>query len=169
MLLERLIIGLVSLSLLGSAPELVSALPVPQTSQETQPVTLPEAAQPAASPTQSSTPAPAQTPAITDRANSLPDAPSAAQDNQDRDASTQQPAQSATEPSQVPSGTAAARNGSAKGGAASKPAGAAIAPAKQHQRRSLLIKLGLIAGAGVAIGSVAALSKGSPSNPPGSH
>jgi hypothetical protein len=35
--------------------------------------------------------------------------------------------------------------------------------------RSLLLKLGLIAGAGVALGTVAALSIASPSRVPGSH
>jgi hypothetical protein len=43
----------------------------------------------------------------------------------------------------------------------------AIAPAKQHQVRSFLIKLGAIAGGAVAIGTVYALSRSSPSRPPG--
>ena len=68
-----------------------------------------------------------------------------------------------------PAGTAAAQIGKLKGGPASKPAGAAIAPAKQHRVRSFLIKFGALAGAGVAAGTVYALSKGSPSRPPGAH
>jgi hypothetical protein len=64
-----------------------------------------------------------------------------------------------------PVGTATAERAPTAGGAASKPAGTAIAPAKQRQVRSLLIKLGAVAGAGVALGTVAALSKGSPSTP----
>jgi hypothetical protein len=68
-----------------------------------------------------------------------------------------------------PVGTAAAEIGNASGTAASKPAGVAIAPAKQHQSRSLLIKVGALLGAGVAIGTVMALSNASPSRPPNSQ
>ncbi len=67
-----------------------------------------------------------------------------------------------------PSGTAAAPSVRVTGGAASQPAGVAIAPPKQRQIRSLLIKLGFLAGAGVALGTVAALTAGSPSHVPGS-
>jgi hypothetical protein len=64
-----------------------------------------------------------------------------------------------------PVGTAAAPYEPTVGIAASRPAGAAIAPAKQRRVRTILISLGVIAGAGIAIGSVAALSHGSPSRP----
>jgi len=67
----------------------------------------------------------------------------------------------------VPSGTAAAKAPAVKGTPASRTVGAAIAPAKQKQHRSLLIKTGLVVGAAVAVGSAFALSKGSPSKPPG--
>jgi hypothetical protein len=70
---------------------------------------------------------------------------------------------------QKPVGTAAAEVESTTGHAAFKPAGAAIAPAKQRRTRMMLIKIGALVGAGVAIGSVAALSSASPSRPPGSH
>ncbi len=63
-----------------------------------------------------------------------------------------------------PLGAATAGRVSTVGGAASKPAGLAIAPAKQHQTRSLLIKIGAIAAAGAAIGTVYALSRGTPSS-----
>jgi hypothetical protein len=66
-----------------------------------------------------------------------------------------------------PQGTAAAQKGVAVGGAASQPAGAAIAPEKQHQVRSWLIRAGLIAGAGIAFGTVYALSHKTSSTPPG--
>jgi hypothetical protein len=66
---------------------------------------------------------------------------------------------------QQPLGTATAEGVPTVGGAASRPAGEAIAPAKQNQRRSLLIKLGLIAAVGVAGGTVYALSKGTSSKP----
>lgn len=66
-----------------------------------------------------------------------------------------------------PLGTAAAEKGQTAGGAASRPAGVAIAPAKQKRSRSLLIKLGAVAAAGAAIGTVYALSKGTSSVPAG--
>jgi hypothetical protein len=71
-------------------------------------------------------------------------------------------------PPQQPSGTAVAPPVEVSGGAASKPAGVAIAPPKQRQIRSLLIKLGFLAGAGVAIGTVVGLSAASPSHVPNS-
>ena len=84
----------------------------------------------------------------------LPNAPSQDQNN-------------AKQKDKVPVGAAAAEAGVTAGGAASRPAGSAIAPAKQGQRRSLLIKLGLIAAGGAAIGTVYALSRGTGSLPPG--
>jgi hypothetical protein len=73
----------------------------------------------------------------------------------------------APEPGQ-PSGTAVAPPVEVSGGAASKPAGVAIAPPKQRQVRSWLIRFGFIAGAGAALGTVAALSAASPGHVPGS-
>ena len=67
---------------------------------------------------------------------------------------------------QEPVGAANAEKVPTAGGAASKPAGVAIAPAKQHQTRSLLLKIGAIAAAGVAAGTVYALSRGTSSTPP---
>ena len=67
-----------------------------------------------------------------------------------------------------PNGTAVAPPIEVSGGAASKPAGVAIAPPKQRRIRSLLIKLGFLAGAGVAIGTVVGLSAASPSHVPNS-
>jgi hypothetical protein len=66
-----------------------------------------------------------------------------------------------------PLGTAAAEKGQTAGGGASRPAGVAIAPAKQKRSRSLLIKLGALAAAGAAVGTVYALSKGTGSTPAG--
>jgi hypothetical protein len=74
---------------------------------------------------------------------------------------TQQPTQ--------PVGAATAERVPTAGGAAAKPAGAAIAPAKQHQTRGLLIKIGAIAAAGAALGTVYALSRGTGSLPPGAR
>jgi hypothetical protein len=86
-------------------------------------------------------------------------------------ASNSQPAtaQSENTPDQKPVGTAAAEKPATTGIAASDAAGAAIAPAKQRRSRSLLIKVGAIVGAGVAVGTVVALSSASPNRPPGSH
>ena len=57
------------------------------------------------------------------------------------------------------------RSETATGVAASKPAGAAIAPAKQRRVRTILISLGVVAAACVAVGIVAGLSRTSPSQP----
>jgi len=72
-------------------------------------------------------------------------------------------------PDQKPVGTAAAQKPATTGVAASDAAGAAIAPAKQKRSRMLLMKVGAIIGAGVAVGTVAALSSASPNRPPGTH
>lgn len=66
---------------------------------------------------------------------------------------------------QGPLGTATAEGVPVVGGAASRPAGEAIAPDKQKQRRSLLLKVGLIAAVGVAGGVVYGLSKGTSAKP----
>ncbi len=66
---------------------------------------------------------------------------------------------------QEPLGAATAEGVPVVGGAASRPAGEAIAPDKQKQRRSLLIKIGLIAAVGVAGGVAYGLSKGTSAKP----
>ncbi len=70
---------------------------------------------------------------------------------------------------QEPVGTAAAKSVETTGVAGSNPAGAAIAPAKQRRTRAFFIKVGAIVGAGVAVGTVMALSSASPSRPPGAR
>jgi hypothetical protein len=65
----------------------------------------------------------------------------------------------------APLGTAVAPYGKGVGIAASRPAGAVIAPAKQRRTRSFVIKLSVIIGACVAVGTVVALSNSSPSQP----
>ena len=111
----------------------------------------------------------------------LPDSPGslvAKSSPQTQPTSTQQqapaPQQSSTPAGQKnsttqPSGTAVAPPIQTAGGAASKPAGVAIAPPKQRRVHSWLIKFGFIAGAGAALGTVAALSAASPGRVPGSH
>jgi hypothetical protein len=64
-----------------------------------------------------------------------------------------------------PLGTAAAPYTKPSGVAGSRPAGAAIAPAKQRRVRAILISVGVIAAAGIAVGTVAGLSHASPSRP----
>jgi hypothetical protein len=81
----------------------------------------------------------------------------------------QQTAQPSSPPGQRPVGTAAAEAPDASGIAASQPAGVAIAPAKQRRTRTLIIRMGAIIGAGVAVGSVVALTAGTSSKPPGAH
>ncbi len=144
----------------------VSAEPIPQSTQssdQTRPTTqvAPDDAKKPQAPegNPQSTP-----PAIAPIDNELPDAPSGAQPiQQSPDSSSVQP----QSPSSVPSGAAGAKAPAVRGAPASRTVGAAIAPAKQRQKRSFLIKAGLVAGACVAVGSAFALSKGSPSKPPG--
>jgi hypothetical protein len=92
-------------------------------------------------------------------------------DNPGRSNAPQQPATTPAQSTQrkiEPNGTAVAPPIQTSGGAASKPAGVAIAPPKQRQIRSLLIKLGFLAGAGIAVGTVVGLSAATPSRVPNS-
>ena len=99
--------------------------------------------------------------------NQLPDNPTPTPSIQNAPTPPAPSTQSAPESMrQEPTGTAAAEGARPAGMAASRPAGAAIAPPKQRQVRSFLIKMGAIAGAGAAIGTVAALSEASPSRVP---
>jgi hypothetical protein len=99
----------------------------------------------------------------------LPQAPAA--QNQTNAPDAQKPANQQTSPEPQPGnpsepvGTAVAPYESPVGAAVSRPTGAAIAPAKQKRRHTFLIRVGLIVGAAVAVGTVVALSKASPSRP----
>lgn len=66
---------------------------------------------------------------------------------------------------QKPVGTAAGPYTKPSGVAGSRPAGAAIAPSKQKRKKSLMIRVGLIVGGAVAVGTVAGLSMASSSRP----
>jgi hypothetical protein len=98
-------------------------------------------------------------------ATPLPDAPQPQQPAQSAAQSQQQPAVQQSAPPE-PLGAAAAEEIKTAGGGASRPAGNAIAPAKQHQYRSMLIKLGAVAAAGIAVGTVYGLSRATSSVPP---
>jgi hypothetical protein len=94
--------------------------------------------------------------------DSFPDAP------QSQTAQTQTTqAQSGQQSVPAPSGAAGAKAANVKGAPVAQPAGAAVAPVRQRGHRSLLIKVGVIAGAGIAAGAVVALSERSPARPPG--
>ncbi len=81
-----------------------------------------------------------------------------------------QGAQAQPQPSpQKPVGTAVAEAPPSSGIAASQPAGVAIAPAKQRRVRTIVLRMGAIVGAGVAVGSVVALTAATSSKPPGAH
>jgi len=148
----------VLIAVLVTLPEMAAAQQA-TTDQSQQPAaTAPQNAPanpPETTPTPATNTAPSQ-PVQAQQPNELPNSPGTVR--------PQQPAST-----ERPLGTAAAEIGNASGIAASKPAGVAIAPAKQHQSRSLLIKLGAVLGAGVAIGTVMALSNASPSRPPNSQ
>ena len=100
--------------------------------------------------------------------DSLPDAPqSQTAQTQTTQAQTAQ-TPSAQQSAPAPSGAAGAKAANVKGAPVAQPAGAAVAPVRQRGHRSLLIKVAVIAGAGIAVGSVIALSKSSSARPPGS-
>lgn len=84
-----------------------------------------------------------------------------------------QPPQSAApaqrQEEQRPVGTAAAEAPKVSGITAAQPAGVAIAPGKQRRVRTIVLKVGAIVGAGAALGTVIALTAGTPSKPPGAH
>lgn len=93
-----------------------------------------------------------------------PNPPAAAGQNQTQ--TQQPPAQNGQQSApQQPLGTAAAPYVRPEGIPASRPAGAVIAPAKQRRVRIIAIRIALLVGAAVAIGTVAAASKGSPARP----
>ena len=98
-----------------------------------------------------------------------PDNPAAAQSQTVSQSGQSGATQSASEPQQdsapKPVGSAAAPYEKTTGVAASSPAGAVMAPAKQRRARSILIRVGIVVGAAVAIGTVVALSRASPSRP----
>ena len=83
--------------------------------------------------------------------------------------SSNQANQNSAPDAQKPVGTAAAEAPHTTGVAASQPAGVAIAPARQHRVRTIVIRVGAIVGAGVAVGTVVALTEGTSSRPPGAH
>jgi hypothetical protein len=160
------LIGICLLSaLLSGVPEARLAL----AQQSPAPAQSPSQAQPE----QTEPPVPGQPTMPPLNRSELPDNPNPSPSSQG--AATHGPpppaaAQAAAPPQ--PTGTAAAEVGRPVGTVASTPAGAAIAPPKQRQVRSFLIKVGVIAGAGVALGTVAALSAASPARVPntgGSH
>jgi hypothetical protein len=103
-----------------------------------------------------------------------PEAPAPQQDRRQYAAqplprtTTAAPTPQEQKPSNEPVGSAAAEKVPTAGGAATTPAGEAIAPAKQHQTRSLFLKIGAIAAGGLAAGTIYALSRGTSSKPPGS-
>lgn len=87
-----------------------------------------------------------------------------------QEASSQAPAdQDQSQRPQRPLGTAVAETPTVSGVTAAQPAGVAIAPAKQRRKRTLVLKVGAMVGAGVALGTVIALTEGTSSKPPGAH
>jgi hypothetical protein len=122
----------------------------PVFAQQTAPAQQPSGMPPPPEPSHNDAPPPdaTQTPGG-NQASPVPNAPQ-----------QQQPSGSST-----PLGTAVAPYEKGTGIAASRPAGAVIAPAKQKRTRSFMIKVGVLIGAAVAVGTVVGLSSASPSRP----
>jgi len=103
---------------------------------------------------------PAQTSAPTASASSLPDSPGAAAPQ-----AQQTPPASSDQQNTAPVGTAAAPYLKPDGTPAASPTGAAIAPAKQKRKHSYAVRVGLLVGGAIAIGTVVGLSEASSSRP----
>jgi hypothetical protein len=142
---------------LCTTPELGYALQNPQDQPLQNQSTIPQQISPNAQPVEP-TPEQQQQP-------QLPNAPSAEQQPTTETTAPATPQQPRQQPTQ-PTGVAAAGKAETRGGAASRPAGVAIAGPKQHQVRSLVIKIGAIAAGAAALGAIYGLSKSSPSVPP---
>jgi anti-anti-sigma factor len=149
------------LVLLFVAP-LAAAVPLPQ--QEATPKQQAEVATSTQAQPRASDSSVTGVQAQTSQVEVLPDSPGALR-SQDQSSSGPQPSQKPQSETQEPLGIGAATFVKTTGVAASRPAGAAIAPAKQRRARSILIKVGIIAGAGVAVGTVVALAGATPSRP----
>ncbi len=151
--LVHLLILAVSLTLCG-IPELMAQEPSAPTQQSQQPSNQGVTVDPSKGPL---TPPPAS-----EQPTTIYEAPNAPTPQTTIEQQPQQQIQ------HEPLGAATAGSVRTEGGGASRPAGTAIAPAKQHQMRSLLIKFGAVAAAGAALGTVYALTRGTPSLPPNS-
>lgn len=110
-----------------------------------------------------------QEPASQQSGSSQPSAPAAAQSSTEQKGTEEQPQPQPQQKLQRPVGTAAAAAPGVSGVTAAQPAGVAIAPAKQHRVRTIIVRTGAILGAGAALGTVIALTKATPSKPPGAH
>jgi hypothetical protein len=161
----RVVSNVLMVTLWGTAePILLCAQePSPQVQQSSSPAL--EVPQPG---TQSSPQSSSKDPTKLENRIELPDSPGTTQMQQAAPQSPNQVNPQNSMPTQ-PTGTAAAPAGKVSGNMASKPAGVAIAPPKQRQVHSFLIKMGIIAGAGIALGTVAALSMASSPKPPGAR
>jgi hypothetical protein len=112
----------------------------------------------------------AQEPSNQQTPSPQPETPPSNQAASSQAGSSQTPAaQDQSQKSQRPVGTAAAEAPTVSGVTAAQPAGVAIAPAKQRHVRTLVLKVGAIVGAGVALGAAIALTEATPSKPPGAH
>jgi len=140
-----------------AAQEIPQSSPQPQQSRPSG-VTV----DPSAGPLNPTEPSPSATPQNGGSETPLPNAPQP----QAAPAQPPRPPAQSSQSAQEPLGAAAAEQVKTAGGGASRPAGNAIAPAKQHQYRSLLIKLGAVAAAGIAAGTVYGLSHATSSTPP---
>jgi hypothetical protein len=148
----------------GNAPA-----PATAPAQNTQPAAPANQAQPQQQPVSPGTSVnPSQAPLAP--VTTYPDASGAQQEQPSPNAEPQTttvPEAPKPKPQTEPVGAATAESVPTAGGAAAKPAGIAIAPAKQHQTRSLLFKIGAVVAAGAALGTVYALSHSTSSTPPG--
>jgi hypothetical protein len=143
--------------------------PAPQTAAAAQTQAQQKTAAGSPSATANSTSPTSQESTPSQPVTTYPDAAGADQKTPAGDTSSLPAAPQPKAQAEEPQGSATAEKVSTAGGAAAKPAGVAIAPPKQHRTRSILIKVGALMAAGAAAGTVYALSRGTPSVPPGSN
>lgn len=162
--LERPVACVVLLLLLGSTSQAATQTSAPApapTPQASTPVPPKEA------PPQGNETGAGATPKSTGPAEAAPHSPDAVPAKVAKP--TQEPSTPQTSvPDQPPSrpvGSAVAPDMHPEGVPASRPAGASIAPGKQRRARSFSIRVALLVGAGIAIGTVAAASLATSSRP----
>jgi hypothetical protein len=152
----------------GSAPVDSTTTTSPtKGASESQPPLSSSSAQETASTELPDSPGAVQAQSVQQQQTSSAESPSQSSPQTQSPAQSPQASQGATP--QRPVGTAAAEAPTVSGITAAEPAGVAIAPAKQHRVRTILIRVGAIVGAGVAVGTVVALTEATPSKPPGAR
>lgn len=153
-------VALLTLTLL--APRDLRAIAVQQPADQQSQTPAPAPVKPDAAEPQPASPQPQTSQTLPDAALNEPATPSPQLNTKEDIPSAPLPQQPADP---KPLGTAAAPYQPTTGITAARPAGAVIAPGRQKRARYFVIRIALVAGAVIAVGSVTALSLASSSRP----